>query len=353
MGPSQKFQSEIALYKKVDATWVYKTTTSKLLKQDIHTSISISRTPLMSEKIPDYAASDYFKFALAGAIGCGSTHSSLVPIDVVKTRIQLEPTVYNKGMVASFKKIIGEEGAGALMTGFGPTLLGYSIQGAFKFGGYEVFKKQFIDLLGYDTACNYKNSVYMGSAAIAEFIADIALCPLEATRIRLVSQPTFANGLIGGFSRILKEEGIGSFYNGFTPILFKQIPYNIAKFLVFERASELYYGIVGAKDTLSSGMNTGITLLSGLTAGLAAAIVSQPADTLLSKVNKVKKAPGQSTIGLLGQLAKQLGFFGSFAGLPTRLVMVGTLTSLQFGIYGTLKKSLGCGPTIEIGGGGH
>ncbi|CCH60856.1 hypothetical protein TBLA_0D03560 [Henningerozyma blattae CBS 6284] len=308
---------------------------------------------MSSPEIPTYTLLDYSKFALAGAIGCGSTHSSLVPIDVVKTRIQLEPTVYNGGMVQSFKKIIGEEGPRALLTGFGPTLLGYSIQGSFKFGGYEVFKKLFIDTLGYDTAVRYKNSVYMGSAAAAEFLADIALCPLEATRIRLVSQPGFANGLVGGFSRILREEGIGSFYSGFTPILFKQIPYNIAKFLVYERASELYYRIIGAKDTLSSGANTAINLLSGLTAGLAAAIVSQPADTLLSKVNKTKKAPGQSTVGLLAQLAKQLGFVGSFAGLPTRLVMVGTLTSLQFGIYGSLKKSLGCAPTIEIGGGGH
>ncbi|CCF60615.1 hypothetical protein KAFR_0K02590 [Kazachstania africana CBS 2517] len=307
----------------------------------------------MSHNIPQYSASDYFKFALAGAIGCGTTHSSMVPIDVVKTRIQLEPNVYNKGMVASFRKIIGQEGATALLTGFGPTLLGYSLQGAFKFGGYEVFKKLFIDILGYDTASKYKNSVYMGSAAIAEFFADIALCPLEATRIRLVSQPQFANGLFGGFSRILKEEGVGSFYNGFTPILFKQIPYNIAKFLVFERASEFYLKFTGPKDRLSETALTGINLLSGLTAGLAAAIVSQPADTLLSKVNKTKKAPGQSTVGLLAQLARQLGFVGSFAGLTTRLVMVGTLTSLQFGIYGSLKKTLGCGPTIEIGGGGH
>lgn len=308
----------------------------------------------MTESIPDYAASDYLKFAVAGAIGCGITHSSLVPIDVVKTRIQLEPTVYNKGMVSSFKKIISQEGSKALLTGFGPTLLGYSIQGAFKFGGYEVFKKKFIDIIGYNNALNYKNSIYMGSAACAEFIADIALCPLEATRIRLVSQPNFANGLVGGFSRILKEEGISSFYSGFTPILFKQIPYNIAKFLVFERASEFYLSLIGKpKEALSDTVATSVNLLSGLTAGFAAAFVSQPADTLLSKVNKTKKAPGQSTINLLTQLAKQLGVIGSFAGLPTRLVMVGTLTSLQFGIYGSLKKSLGCGPTIEIGGGGH
>ncbi|KAG7664076.1 MIR1 [[Candida] subhashii] len=304
----------------------------------------------MSEKqIPQFSVKDYASFALAGAMGCGLTHGAMTPIDVVKTRIQLEPTVYNKGMFGSFRQVIASEGAGALLTGLGPTVLGYSLQGAFKFGGYELFKKTFIENLGFDTAKQYKNSIYIGSAALAEFFADIALCPLEATRIRLVSQPTFANGLIGGFSRILKEEGVGSFYNGFTPILFKQIPYNIAKFLVFERAAEaIYAAIPTPKKDLSTSASTAVNLGAGIIAGCAAAIVSQPADTLLSKVNKTKKAPGQSTVGLLVQLAKQLGFAGSFTGLPTRLVMVGTLTSLQFTIYGSLKKTLGCPPAVEL-----
>ncbi|CCE81588.1 Piso0_002249 [Millerozyma farinosa CBS 7064] len=298
---------------------------------------------------PSFSINDYASFALAGALGCGVTHGAMTPIDVVKTRIQLEPTVYNKGMFGSFKQVVSSEGVGALLTGLGPTVLGYSLQGAFKFGGYELFKKTFIDQLGYDTAKQYKNSVYMASAATAEFFADIALCPLEATRIRLVSQPTFANGLIGGFSRILKEEGVGSFYNGFTPILFKQIPYNIAKFLVYERAAEAIYGLVGtAKSDLSNTQTTAINLGAGIIAGCAAAFVSQPADTLLSKVNKTKKAPGQSTVGLLAQLAKQLGISGSFAGLPTRLVMVGTLTSLQFTIYGSLKTALNTPKAVEL-----
>ncbi|CUM48433.1 Mitochondrial phosphate carrier protein [Debaryomyces fabryi] len=302
-----------------------------------------------SQTLPTYTVGDYASFALAGAIGCGVTHGAMTPIDVIKTRIQLEPTVYNNGLFGSFKKIVGTEGAGALLTGLGPTVLGYSLQGCFKFGGYELFKKNFTELVGIDTAKHYKNSVYMGSAALAEFFADIALCPLEATRIRLVSQPNFANGLIGGFSRILKEEGVGSFYNGFTPILFKQIPYNIAKFLVFERAAEAIFGAVGTpKNQLSETKLTLINLSAGIIAGCAAAFVSQPADTLLSKVNKTKKAPGQSTIGLLGQLAKQLGVVGSFAGLPTRLVMVGTLTSLQFTIYGHIKKMLNCPKAVEL-----
>lgn len=37
-----------------------------------------------------------YRFALAGALGCAITHGALTPVDVVKTRIQLEPEVYNK-----------------------------------------------------------------------------------------------------------------------------------------------------------------------------------------------------------------------------------------------------------------
>src|SRR5438270_10793707 len=65
----------------------------------------------------------------------------------VKTRIQLEPTIYNKGMIGGFRQVVAAEGAGALLTGFGPTAAGYFLQGAFKFGGYEFFKAQAINQL--------------------------------------------------------------------------------------------------------------------------------------------------------------------------------------------------------------
>ena len=125
-------------------------------------------------------------------------------------------------MIGGFRQVIQNEGAGALLTGFGPTFAGYFIQGAFKFGGYEFFKKPSIDLLGVEKARQNRAAVYSVSAASAEFFASIALCPLEATRIRLVSTPGFANGLVGGFSKILRNEGVAAFYSGFGPILFKQ-----------------------------------------------------------------------------------------------------------------------------------
>ncbi|ROW06505.1 hypothetical protein VMCG_04273 [Cytospora schulzeri] len=289
----------------------------------------------------------YSRFALAGAICCSVTHGALTPVDVVKTRIQLDPLKYNKGMIGGFKQVIQSEGAGALLTGFGPTAAGYFMQGAFKFGGYEFFKQQAINVIGYENASNYRTGVYLASSACAEFIADIALCPLEATRIRLVSDPTYANGLLGGFSKMAKNEGIGAFYAGFGPILFKQIPYTMAKFVVFEKVSEAVFRSFPKKD-MSDSLQTGVNLGSGLVAGFAAALVSQPADTMLSKINKTKGAPGEGTTARLIKIGKELGLRGSYTGIGTRLFMVGTLTAFQFAIYGSVKSALGATGGVEI-----
>lgn len=290
----------------------------------------------------------YSRFALAGAVCCSVTHGALTPVDVVKTRIQLDPVTYNNGMIGGFKKVIQAEGAGALLTGVGPTFAGYFLQGAFKFGGYEFFKQQFINNLGYETASNYRTGVYLASSAAAEFIADIALCPLEATRIRLVSQPTYASGLVSGFGKMLTTEGVGAFYAGFGPILFKQIPYTMAKFVVYEKVAEGIYSVFPKKD-MSDGLQTVVNLGSGLTAGFAAALVSQPADTMLSKINKTPGLPGEGTTTRLIKIAKELGFKGSYSGIGARLFMVGTLTAFQFAIYGDLKKAMGAVGGVEIG----
>merc|ERR1711967_168968 len=142
--------------------------------------------------------------ALAGGICCSVTHGGMTPVDVVKTRIQLDPITYNQGMIGGFRQVIAAEGAGALATGAGPTFVGYFIQGWFKFGGFEFFKIKLARSLGDQGAWDARNKIYLGAAACAEFIADIFLCPLEATRIRQVSDEALSKlSLPGAFSHIL------------------------------------------------------------------------------------------------------------------------------------------------------
>ncbi len=60
---------------------------------------------------------------------------------MVKTRIQLEPKGSKATMVSMAKEIVKSEGPQGLLTGFGPTAVGYFVQGGSKFCGYEYFKR--------------------------------------------------------------------------------------------------------------------------------------------------------------------------------------------------------------------
>ena len=292
-----------------------------------------------------YDLTYYLKGGLAGGICCGVTHGALCPVDVVKTRIQLDPVKYNKGMIGGFKQVVGEEGMGALATGLGPTVVGYFIQGWFKFGGVEFFKINQAQYYGEARAWELKTPIYLLSAACAEFIADCFLCPLEATRIRLVSNPEFASGLATAFPKIIKQDGVlKGFYSGFGPILFKQIPYTMAKFAVQGSAQDVICGATGIDaETMKGGTKMAVALSSGTIAGVAAAIISHPADTLLSLINKSETAGGTgSIVSRLTNLAVEMGFAKlCLTGLGARCVMIGSLTAGQFAIFDIVMDATG------------
>lgn len=285
----------------------------------------------------------YLKGAAAGGICCSITHGALTPVDVVKTRVQLDPLKYNTGLIGGFRTIIKEEGAAALSTGFGATAAGYFVQGWFKFGGVELVKVNTAQYLGEEKAWENKTAIYLTAAAIAEFVADCFLCPLEAVRIRSVSDPEFCDGLADGFVKMAKTEGISGFYSGFLPILAKQVPYTMAKFVVQGNVADTVYQSWGKSPSdLSQATNVGVSLFSGTVAGVAAAIISHPADTLLSKINKTGAGGDGPMMTRLVNIARETGFVKlCTVGLLPRCVMIGSLTAGQFGIFDSVMNALG------------
>ncbi|KAM3498449.1 hypothetical protein MY10362_008234 [Beauveria mimosiformis] len=304
------------------------------------------------DKTPNFTLPDYLKFFSAGALAATLTHGAATPIDVVKTRIQVDDSLKGYNMIRAGRTIVAKEGASALLTGFGPTAVGYLVQGGGKFAGYEFFKKKYIDLAGGpERAVPHRTAVYLGASATAEFFADIALCPLEATRIRLVSQRGYADGLTSGFMRMAREEGFRGFYSGFVPLLFKQVPYAVGQFTVHEAVNEVIYRAIGAerKAALTQLQSTGIELTSGIAAGVAAAVLSHPADTLLSAINKGAGDPKQGATSRMFQLAREFGPVRLLtSGLAPRVVMTCGLVSGQFVIYAQCKALTGAPPSIEI-----
>ncbi|KAL8409783.1 hypothetical protein RB594_008027 [Gaeumannomyces avenae] len=304
-------------------------------------------------ELPTFSALDYSKFFGAGALAAMSTHGAATPIDVVKTRIQVDDAMKGLNMIKAGRSIVAKEGASALLTGFGPTAVGYLVQGGAKFAGYEFFKRTFVGMAGGpgERATQNRTAIYLGASASAEFFADILLCPLEATRIRLVSQRGYASGLASGFARMAREEGLRGFYSGFVPLLFKQVPYAVGQFAVHEAAVEAIYRQLGPERTaaLTHLQSTGVELASGLAAGVAAAVLSHPADTLLSAINKGAGDRRQGTTARMLQLAREFGPGRLLTtGLGPRVVMTCGLVAGQFVIYAQCKALVGAPPGVEI-----
>ena len=170
--------------------------------------------PAEGKKIKLYSPQFYAACTMGGILSCGLTHTAVTPLDVVKCNMQTDPARY-KGIAQGFSLTMKEAGVGGLVKGWLPTLVGYSIQGAGKFGLYEFFKKcvpahwplhpddfvtasrvslmhlllrpsiprYYSDLAGPETAKQYQTLIYLAGSASAEFFADIGLCPLEAVKV--------------------------------------------------------------------------------------------------------------------------------------------------------------------------
>lgn len=104
------------------------------------------------------------------------------------------------------------------------------------------------------------------------------------------------------------------------------------KFACFERTVELLYKYVVPKPRAdcSKAEQLVVTFAAGYIAGVFCAVVSHPADTVVSKLNQEKGTTAM-------EAAKKLGMAGLWKGLTPRIVMIGTLTALQWFIYDAFK----------------
>ncbi|CAD6191644.1 unnamed protein product [Caenorhabditis auriculariae] len=315
---------------------------STAANENLFAAPSMFRTAHCAGKCPKKGCDDiqlgsmkfYTLCALGGSLSCGLTHTLIVPLDLVKCRIQVNAEKY-KGVATGFRVTVAEEGIRGLGRGWAPTFIGYSMQGLGKFGFYELFKNIYSNMLGEENAYLWRTSLYLAASASAEFFADILLAPMEATKVRIQTSPTAPPTLRGCVPMIYKTEGLTGFFKGLPPLWTRQIPYTMMKFSCFERTVELLYQYVVPKPRAqcSKAEQLVVTFTAGYIAGVFCAVVSHPADTIVSKMNQ------NASAGAV-ELVKQLGWAGCWKGLTPRIIMVGTLTALQWFIYDSFKVAL-------------
>ncbi|KAI6178230.1 Phosphate carrier protein, mitochondrial [Aphelenchoides besseyi] len=215
------------------------------------------------ENAVEFGSAKFFLFcSISGFLSCGLTHTAIVPLDLIKCRIQ-------------------------------------------------------------ENAYLWRTSLYLAASASAEFFADILLAPMEATKVRIQTSPAAPPTLRGCASLIYESEGLRGFYKGLPPLWMRQIPYTmmvrlfgelidvkaLQKFACFERTVELLYAEIVPKpqDQCTKAEQLVVTFVAGYIAGVFCAVVSHPADTIVSKLNQ---DAGANAVDIL----KKLGLVGSESG---------------------------------------
>lgn len=309
----------------------------KIITDDEETLLSQPDTQVVSKK--KAKASDP-RFFIAGGASAAISHGITTPIDVVKTRMQSDASLSDLSPSNAALRIVEAEGPQALAVGLGPTVIGYGVEGALKFGVYETLKPIFLSLCDGVTD---PTQPYLVAAICAGALASIILCPMEETRIKLVTDPSFANGLIDGLSKIVKEEGILSpFQKGLAPMLSKQVPYTMGKQVSFDLFAGMLYGtLLGLTFLPKNGIALEVEVGAAFMASIVACLASHPGDVLLTATYKNSDGTSGNFFETIQRIYQDGGIFAFFRGLNARFIHVGCIITFQLVIYDQIKQALG------------
>lgn len=302
----------------------------------------LSSRPLSRER--NLSLDVYVLLGISGGLGCASTHTLVIPLDVVKTRLQTNPGRY-EGIFDGATKIAKDEGWMALLLGAQATIVGYLWYGISVYPSYAFFKRYIgEELLSSAFALAHSNDVALVAGALASVIASLGLTPTEACRIRTVAQPEIYRdmGLLRTLNVIGSENtelGWKNLYAGLPSLMTRQVIFGSVKFLSFERASDAIFA-QWPEFRYATHTALGVSLVAGGIAGVLSSIVSQPADSVLTFVAK-RSAGGLGIVDGAKMMVQEEGLGSLFRGLGSRSVWAGCIIAGQFLLYDVFRAYFG------------
>ncbi|KAF1984706.1 mitochondrial carrier [Aulographum hederae CBS 113979] len=276
-----------------------------------------------------------YQFA-AGAVAGVSEILVMYPLDVVKTRVQLQTgkevgeEAYN-GMVDCFRKIIKNEGASRLYRGITAPILMEAPKRATKFAANDEWGKVYRNFFGV-TKMNQSLSILTGASAGAT--EAVVVVPFELVKIRLQdkAQAHKYNGMLDCVAKVIKNEGPLALYQGLESTAWRHILWNAGYFgCIFQVRSLL----PTAKDKQSQVLND---LFSGAIGGTVGTILNTPMDVIKSRIQNSPKIAGSVrkynwAWPSLGLVMKEEGFRALYKGFLPKVLRLGPGGGILLVVY--------------------
>lgn len=153
-------------------------------------------------------------------------------------------------------------------------------------------KPVFTSLFGQDS----KAVAFLLASIVAGAVAAVLLCPMESTRIKIVTDPSYSkDNLLTALAKLAATEGLGSSFSGLWAMLAKQVPYTFGKQVSFDVFAGLLYTMFHALQERNAPLVTesstkwAVSVFAAAAASLIACIFSQPGDMILTETYRPQK----------------------------------------------------------------
>ncbi|KJA26546.1 hypothetical protein HYPSUDRAFT_213143 [Hypholoma sublateritium FD-334 SS-4] len=219
----------------------------------------------------------------AGAIAGISEILTFYPLDVVKTRMQLETGKSQFGLVGTFKNIVKQEGAGRLYRGLVPPLMLEAPKRAVKFAANDFWGKTFLDLTG-EKKMTQNLSILTGCSAGAT--ESFVVVPFELVKIKLQDKNSTYKGPIDVVKQVVRKNGLLGLYVGMESTFWRHVYWNGGYFGSIYSVKALLPKPETAKAELFN------NFVSGAIGGFAGTVLNTPLDVVKSRIQGSEKIPG-------------------------------------------------------------
>jgi len=251
----------------------------------------------------------------AGAIAGVSEILTFYPLDVVKTRMQLE-TGKSAGLVGSFKQIIREEGAGRLYRGLVPPLMLEAPKRAVKFAANDFWGKTYLTLTG-ESKMTQQLSILTGMSAGAT--ESFVVVPFELVKIKLQDKHSKFAGPMDVLKQIIKRDGLMGLYAGMESTFWRHLWWNAGFFGSIFQVRALLPKAETQQATL---MNN---FISGSIGGFVGTAINTPFDVVKSRIQGASKVPGVApkynwTYPALVTIAREEGAVALYKGFIPKVL---------------------------------
>ncbi|KAG1816823.1 mitochondrial carrier [Suillus subaureus] len=219
----------------------------------------------------------------AGAIAGVSEILTFYPLDVVKTRMQLETGKAKHGMVGTLSSIVREEGFGRLYRGLVPPLLLEAPKRAVKFAANDFWGKTYMGFSG-ESKMTQQLSILTGCSAGAT--ESFVVVPFELVKIKLQDKSSTFAGPIDVVKQVIKKEGPLGLYAGMEATFWRHLWWNGGYFGCIHQVRSM---LTPAETQQGQLFNN---FVSGSVGGFVGTAINTPFDVVKSRIQGTAKVPG-------------------------------------------------------------